>query len=241
MDSPLWVQLKENATIGVQIMREKTGTMQPEVNPEYQVAVEHFEIMRERLKKFFLNVKEILDIIPAVCESGSSFAEELNKANTKSDGKLDNLSKLFDSFYKALQSAVDSNLVYPTFFDPLNKIRTEFEQIENLKDQRRKVQLLYEDAREKLSIAENLNLVKKIEHRRQKMITKKEECEKMTEEFKEKVGKLWVKRYEILEEPLEMFISLIYGFCLESFKFLRELQTGATPEELMQQFLSSEI
>ena len=236
--SGFFEKAKEKALIASQFLKEKAGTTQTEVDPEYQTAIEQFKIIKNRLKQFIEDVNEILDCIQPICETGRNFASSLKIAEDRI-GSDNTLSNSFDKFFYRLNELAKGNLIAlskPAVLDYLKTLKSQFDELETIQNERRNIQLLcdsYRDALDKISKSGKPDDVAK---KRILYESKMQTLKEYTDRFKREMSILWEQRFKILEVPLQQLIGIVYLFCQESFGYLKELQTTVTLEELSQQY-----
>ena len=240
MDSPLWESIRERTTIGVQKIKERTGSIQLETDPEFQTASERFETMNKRLKMFYTNAEEILKLLPVICDTGIDFAKSLVEANEQTHGKI-SVSANYDVFFTNLKNVINKNLMVDhdvniDLIEYLKTVTEHFRELENLRDQVRNTQLLLSHSKEKIKMAQRLNMKEKMEIYSKKSEIQKEELNKLNKDFISQVNELWVQRYHLLEIPLEKLVNFIYNLSIECFKLIHDFHLGIKPEELMHQF-----
>lgn len=238
--SPLWEQIKQKTTLRNQFLKEKAGVSQTDlIDPEFDICGQHLEVMEEQFKTFLIDIENILKIIPSILESGKTFSDTLNQTNNETENQLANVSSHFEEFFKSIEVMCASHLLEPSdriVLDSIKKTSDTFNHLNSIKKQRYETQLLYDHYKQHLEKAENEDHPKKIHKYSELKNSKKEEWTNLTNEYKNTINEMWENRYKILSHPLELFTGVLFKFCFECFKSLQELQTAATPEELMTNF-----
>lgn len=239
-ESSLWENFKEKTAANFQNFKERIGTSQPFIlDEEFDEQCKNLDLLEERLKQFYLDMDNILKIIANISQSGQIFASALQEANDQSKGKLANISNCFEAFYNTIIQVIENDLIKNTNQDIrtyFEGFRETFKELEQLKEKRNKAKFLFDHYQEKIAVYEKLKFPKKVEHFQEKLALKRPEYDQLAKEFKVKMSSLWTRRYELIEKPLEMFVSFAFQFCFHSFNGLHDLQKGATPEQLMQNF-----
>ncbi|OHT01426.1 hypothetical protein TRFO_31745 [Tritrichomonas foetus] len=234
---------KEYTKMAFQYIKEKTGTTAHEVDPEYQTACEQFEIMKARVAKFIVDVNEILNIIPCICSAGLNFSSSLLSADQKSGGNCSELSNSFDIFFKKMDMLVKDKLLSisrPAVIDILKSMKSRFNELEVLRDERRKTQLLCDSIRDDLETISKSGTPEKVAKTRIEYEGKLRILEQQTNLFKVEMAKLWEQRFNLIEVPLQQLVGIVFLFCQDSFEHLQELQKVVTQEELTRQYPPSD-
>lgn len=242
--SPVWEQIKQKTTLRNQLLKEKTGVVQTDlVDPDFEISTEHLEILHEQFKVFLTDVEDILKIIPNILESGQTFSETLKQTNNQTGEKLSNISVHFENFFRSIEKTCADQLLEPAdrvVLESLKNLSDKFNDLDSIKKQRYETQLLYDNYKYHLDKAKSKGNEEKIKKYSNLTNSKREEWTNLTDVYKSTIDGMWENRYKILSHPLEQFTGVLFKFCFECFKSLRELQKAATPEELMTDFGTDE-
>ncbi|KAK8863695.1 hypothetical protein M9Y10_011385 [Tritrichomonas musculus] len=232
-------KVENQFTITVQAIKEKTGTTKADVDPEYQSAVEQFEIVKSRVHKFIGDINDIITIIPDICKSGVHFSQSLISAEEKNNGSSSDLSQSFDVFFRNMQDLVDSELIKmsePAVMEILRNLQIQFKELEELQKNRRTTQLLCDSLRDKLAKISNSGNPNEVAQVRLQFEAKQTELKKLTDDFKNQMKSVWEQRFNMLDVPFQQFVGIIFLFCQQSYGQLQELQKNVTKEELMHEY-----
>ena len=235
-------KVEDQFNITVQALKEKTGTTKAEIDPEYQSAVEQFEIIKSRVHKFIGDVNDILTIIPEICKSGIRFSESLISAEEKKGDQLSEISCSFDVFFHKMQELIETDLISvskPAVMDYLRDVQKKFQELEEIQKNRRNTQLLCDSLRDKLAKITNNGNPNEVAQVKLQFEAKQTELNKLTDTFKNEMKIVWEQRFNIFDVPFQQFVSLIFLFCQQSYGNLQELQKNVTKEELMHEYPAS--
>lgn len=235
-------KVEDQFNITVQAIKEKTGTTKAEIDPEYQSAVEQFEILKARVHKFIGDVNDILTIIPDICKSGIRFSESLISAEEKKGDQLSDISRSFDVFFHRMQELIESDLIAvskPAVMDYLRDVQKKFQELEEIQKNRRTAQLLCDSLRDKLAKVTNGGNLNEVAQVKLQYEAKQAELNNLNDSFKNEMKVLWEQRFNIFDVPFQQFVSLIFLFCQQSYGNLQDLQKNVTKEELMYDYPAS--
>lgn len=235
-------KVEDQFNITVQAIKEKTGTTKAEIDPDYQSAIEQFEVIKSRVHKFIGDVNDILTIIPDICKSGIHFSESLIAAEEKKGEQLSDISRSFDVFFHKMQELIESDLIAvskPAVMDYLRDIQKKFQELEEIQKNRRTTQLLCDSLRDKLAKITNNGNPNEVAQVKIQYEAKQAELNNLTDSFKNEMKILWEQRFNIFDVPFQQFVSLIFLFCQQSYGNLQELQKNVTKEELMHDYPAS--
>lgn len=234
----IWGKLKTNAKIGVQYIKEKTGTTQVEIDPEYEAANQKLNLIQENNTKFMTEFKEIIDLLPEINESCINISNSFSKINSDFNDNFAQISNSQESFFHQITDIMKDEFIEPVnqkiiedFKETMNKIKA----LLNLRDERRKTQLMCDSLRDQYekSRKETPEAIVKI---RKKYDAKQEELKNQTNDFIGRVNEMWDNRFVIIDEPMKDFVNLLFAFCFKTYGYLSVLNQSLTEEELSQQF-----
>ena len=238
--SKLWNQVKDTAAIGVQFVKEKTGASSTEVDPVFQAASEKFDIIQERVIKFITDIEEILKVVPRVCEAGLNFSSGLITADQQSGGYVSSVASAFDTFFKAVDALSKDQLISPSneiVMKNLKALRQQIIDLDKLRAKRRKNQLLVDSLSQKVaSLSKKTNSADELAKTRIRYEAKQQKLVQRTQTFVQQVEDLWVRRFAIIEAPLQDFVGIIFLYAQNMFSDLQNLQKTVTPQELQTAF-----
>lgn len=238
--SKFWNQVKDTAAISVQYVKEKTGATSTAVDPVFQAASEKFDIIHERVFKFIADIEEILKILPKVCDAGLGFSTGLVNADQQSGGYATTVAGAFDEFFKAVDRLSKEQFITPTneiVLNNLKSLRNQLVDLDKLRDKRRKNQLLVDSLSEKVnSLSKKPNTAEELTKTRVRLEVKQKKLAERTQKFVQQVEDLWVRRFLMIENPLQDFVGIVFLYAQNMFGDLQNLQRAVTPQELQTQF-----
>lgn len=230
----LWGKIKNNAKIGVQYIKEKTGTTQVEIDPEFEAANQKFCIIQENNTKFMSKLQVIIDLLPeldsmcvGISEAFANLSGSINKEKTQ-------LAETQESFFRQISEIMRNELVEPANTVVIEEFRATIGKIEALtllRNERRKTQLMCDSLRDECEKSRK-DTPEHIVKTRKKYDLKQEELKEQTQNFIDHVNQMWENRFMIIEKPMTEFVSLLFTFCYKAYGCMATLHQELTEEEL---------
>jgi len=230
----------EASTLGFQYIKETTGTTQIVIDPQYESACEQWKILQERLMTLRGDIESVLKCLPTIYETGKLFSSSVIVAESKTEKEPSTLSHTWKLFFDELEFNMEKNLISKMnqlMAQSFDLIREKFDELSNLKDKRRKCQLLTDSLRDKLENISSSGKPEEIAQTKMEFDSKKLELESITSEFVSEVNELWNKRIQLIESPLHQMISYLFEFGKQAYLSLSIMKTTITTEELNQDYL----
>ena len=235
--SKLWGEITKATSIGMQYVKEKAGAAKAEVNPEYEVAIERYDILNERFSTFFADLKTVMEFFGLVFQSGVEISQELDKADKAAGSTSAQFVQLLLLFFERSKNSannlfISNNQQYVV--ESLQKILDQLNHLGQIRNKRRKHQLLCDSLKNDI---ENLSKGGNAERLTKAKIQYEQTKDKMNQEtieFITSVNQIWQGRVIILESALQDFIRFSYQFAMELNMDLQGLTQSLIPPSLPQ-------
>ena len=212
--------------IGIQYIKEKTGNYISENDPAYDLAFEHFNLLKLKLNSFLKDINDLIESINNTILSLNELSHSFTFINKKFNTNVENLTVQFEKY--------SDRFLFLIHHEPFNQINVEINQkielfqnkiieLEKIPEIRNKNQLLANSYKEKFEKYEKNNEIEKFEKFKIKFIEQQFLVNSISEKFILEINELWENRFIMIDEPLKEFISIIYNFydsSMENFKNL---------------------
>jgi hypothetical protein len=228
--------VRDRAVMSFQAGKELLGMTHVETDPEFQSCGQQLDLLRQRVADYIRHVRTILEFLPKVCESGIQLSASIDRASQGSDLAAP---VVLDTFFQQTKTLVDETVIRncePSVLDHLCTVQAHLEELQNLRDERRKSQLLCDAARDKLeSISkrgqpEEIGKVK-ADHEARLLVVAGQ-----TDQFKAEVSQMWDQRFLIFDLPLQRLVATVFAFSQATYSNMQQLQAAADPAVLQSEF-----
>ena len=213
--SKIWGEISKATSIGVQFVKEKTGVVKAEVNPQFENAAEKFQILLEQLTTFKSDVEVILQSAQSAANAGVEMCKSLSEADQAIGGASRPVIQPITEFFNKNNSMLNEHLVGLVNTNVLQNFNQYIEDLKHLKELKEKrvktalyVASLKNDIENYSKDGKSEKLTKaKIEYEQQN-----DDLIKSTNEFIASVNNLWNTRVQILESAMFEFVGIAYTY-----------------------------
>jgi hypothetical protein len=221
--------VRDGAAIGWQAVKEKVGVTAFEVDPEYDAAAGHIDVLRARLTEFLGDISNLLDRLTMVTQCGADLSSGLTSASRGAAAPIvatvaDFLSGTNDHFVNELLVTVLRGL--------LNNLQGRIQMLDGLKDlrsDRYRTRLLCNSLRDQLESISARGKPAEIAKIKGTYEMKMQELQILTQRIKGQSSEMWRNRAAIFQEPLHTLVGCLMQFCEDVGADLAQLQPeGAT-------------
>jgi len=196
-------------------MKEMAGKSQAEEDPAYNLALEHFHILEERLNDFIINITNLIRCIPDLCKAISDYSYTVSNYDKLYNSQLAEKISAFTNFAEKIKDLVKSEPMKSSLDSSLRTIsvfQNKLKELELVPERRRRNQLLADSLREqyeKTLVKGNENKINsaKISYEQQK-----HKLNLITEDFIIGVDFLWERRSAMVEEPMKELVAILFSF-----------------------------
>ncbi|KAH0785922.1 hypothetical protein GPJ56_010183 [Histomonas meleagridis] len=225
--------------MSVQFLKEKTGTTQTEIDPEFEDAIGKLKIIQERFEKFKSYINTMLSVIPDIFEIANDMTNSFDNADKLSGSHSSKIVESHQAFFSKLSDLLDEDIVDPCqekIMKSIQEIVDRTSKLSELKDSRRQAQLLCDSYRDKVIRKSKSSSAEKVAKSKLKYERHQKAVKEQTETFTREVNEMWVHRFELMEKPMEQFVEIIFKFSQKIFENMQTFQSGFTLEELQNEF-----
>ena len=205
-------KLKHSMTAMGESMKRKSGPMY--LNPNYEIALEHYNKLCESVKQFTADANLILSLIPRVFKSAQEFSgltersfetfPETDRTLSAQVAKLTVDIQLFVSEKVANQSV-------ETVMNPLKTISANLDELRKTKELQKHNFLILESNKSKLEGYQKKGDKKAADADRysEKVNTRTAEVVRLETEFINGVAELWKDRFELVGKPMAALMDIV--------------------------------
>lgn len=211
-----WKSIKRTTTVMVESIKQTTGNKQKweETDEAFINANEHYETLRLNFMKVHNDLNEYINTVPLVYTAGSelatitarmgaTFPEDVTKRTNRMVQIADQLSP------NASKQITDA--AKETVIKPVKEAIDRLDYLTDLKKRRHTTIMLLEANEEKLvGLRSKDGKEQEVVRYEEKVATKKDEIEKMSNEFIAGVEELWRERLTKIQIPAQMLVNLLF-------------------------------
>ena len=132
--SKIWGEISKATSIGVQFVKEKTGVVKAEVNPQFENAAEKFQILLEQLTTFKSDVEVILQSAQSAANAGVEMCKSLSEADQAIGGASRPVIQPITEFFNKNNSMLNEHLVGLVNTNVLQNFNQYIEDLKHLKE-----------------------------------------------------------------------------------------------------------
>ena len=206
-------KLKHSMTVMGESMKRKKGTA-TFLNPNFEIAVEHYTKLVESVKQFTADANNILRLVPMVFKQAQEFSA-LTERNFETFPEQDRtLSAQVAKLTSDLQLFVSekvTNQSVETVTNPLKALSGRLDELRKIKDEQKNNFLILESNKTKLEGYQKKGDKKAADADKyaEKVNTRTAEVVRLETEFINGVADIWKDRFELVGKPMSSLMDLV--------------------------------
>lgn len=211
----IFQSIKEKTQIGLQYVKEFTGTKSAHASKEFDDAEVRLRYLSQKFSEFKDNVRELSKVLAALGKSGA----ELGDAYLSMDQSLDCVNTNFSSacalFFKRAQESTDENTVKPmedTVVRDIAEAEKRLVALEALGKERNQTRLLADAQLNNLRTLESAGKYQEMTKIQMEYNQTSGKLVQETGEYIRGVMEIYQKRHVLFESSLQTFIGIMYNY-----------------------------
>jgi hypothetical protein len=230
--------------VGWRAVKETTGFSTPEIDPDFNVACEHVDLLLKRFHTYSRDVRALTEAFLACGDSGMDICHSLATAVQGMDGcgpvataftLRDFLAGVDDAIRHKFLVGVNNGVL-----EVLESHKQQFRGLKSLMNHRTRTRRLCDSLKESLDAATTKGRADDIPAARAELDRRQRELREVTNTFKARVAALWDLRFFIFEQPMTLLVGFLFQLARQTFDHLAALQGSVDPGCLRCDFLLEE-
>ena len=223
----MWKKIKQTTSRTVELVKKKGGAEMEKSNPEYALALERYNDIKNHILVFIENITKILDPInkvgQAVGEVSRTICHDLSNLETAQD-QMNQFKEVTDVLTGTLEESV-AKRVREEILQPLKNLEMKFREYSRMKDEHKNLNLLLSSNKEKLERLQKANKKPdEIQNYQNKVSTKSEQLDQMEAQFIGEITEQWDNRFNSLYKPYIEFNKFLYEYVKNACEASQSLQ-----------------
>ena len=207
----LFKEISKATSIGVQFVKEKTGVVKTEVNPQFENATERFQILLEQFTTFKADIEVILQSAQASASAGVEMSKTLSEANNSIGGVSQQVVTPTCEFFTKNDNMLSEHfigLVNTQIMEQFNKYIDQLKDLKELKDKRIKTALYVGSLKSDIDTYSKEGKSEKLTKAKIEYEQQSDNLAHQTNDFITQVNALWDSRVAILEAAMFEFVGI---------------------------------
>ena len=221
--------------------KEFIGLAKYEKIPEIEEAKKRLQIIEERFNFLSEQISAIFNLIPNMINTTNEISECLVEADRKNGLKAKTIVNTIKLFYETIGEDA-SNILIKQYEDSvvvtLKEQRETIDTLKEMRQNRHKLRLTVASYKDKVEVLSKIGDPKLLTSTRIQLHEKEQELDKISKKFVRCVNRLWDHRNDLIEQPMEELIGIVFNFCKGIYTPLQMLMTAVSPEELQKDYFS---